>query len=94
MSCAGIRRQEFIRQKPLKGVAWAEGPIGNATWTGVKLSDVLKAVGVKSEAKHVWFEGADLITEGGTHFPSARRFLSANLLKKTHQCLPRCWRLR
>jgi sulfite oxidase len=68
VSCAGIRRQEFIKQKPLKGVAWAEGPIGNATWTGVKLSDVLKAVGVKSEAKHVWFEGADLITEGGTTF--------------------------
>lgn len=69
VSCAGIRRQEFIRMKPLKGVDWAEGPIGNAKWTGVLLSDVLKAVGVRPEAKHVWFEGADEVKDGNATFP-------------------------
>ena len=61
VSCAGIRRYEFNKVKEIKGVAWQEGPIGNAVWSGVRLSDVLKAAGIKQEAKHVWFEGADEI---------------------------------
>ena len=36
VSCAGIRRYEFIREKAIKGVAWQEGPIGNALWSGVR----------------------------------------------------------
>jgi DMSO/TMAO reductase YedYZ molybdopterin-dependent catalytic subunit len=31
VSCAGIRRYEFIKEKAIKGVAWQEGPIGNAS---------------------------------------------------------------
>lgn len=69
VSCAGIRRQEFIRVKPMKGVDWAEGPIGNARWTGILLSDVLKAAGLRPEAKHVWFEGADEVRDGDAKFP-------------------------
>ncbi len=63
VSCAGIRRYEFNKVKEIKGVAWQEGPIGNAVWSGVRLSDVLKAAGIKAEAKHVWFE-ADEIVDG------------------------------
>ena len=69
ISCAGIRRYEFNKVKEVKGVAWQEGPIGNAVWSGVRLSDVLKAAGIKNEAKHVWFEGADEIVDGKATFP-------------------------
>lgn len=69
VSCAGIRRYEFNKVKEVKGVAWQEGPIGNAVWSGVRLSDVLQAAGVSAEAKHVWFEGADEIVDGKTTFP-------------------------
>ena len=69
VSCAGIRRYEFNKMKEIKGVPWEEGPIGNAVWSGVRLSDVLKAAGVRSEAKHVWFEGADEVVDGKAAFP-------------------------
>ena len=69
VSCAGIRRYEFNKMKVVRGVAWQEGPIGNAVWSGVRLSDVLKAAGVNAEAKHVWFEGADEVVDGKTTFP-------------------------
>ena len=69
ISCAGIRRYEFNKVKEVKGVAWQEGPIGNAVWSGVRLLDVLKSAGFKAEAKHVWFEGADEIVDGKATFP-------------------------
>ncbi len=69
VSCAGIRRYEFMKEKAIKGVAWQEGPIGNAVWSGVRLSDVLKAAGLKPEATHVWFEGADEVVDGAKTFP-------------------------
>ena len=69
VSCAGIRRYEFIKMKEMKGVPWQEGPIGNAVWSGVRLSDVLKSAGIKPEAKHVWFEGADEVVDGKATFP-------------------------
>lgn len=59
MTCAGNRRSEHSLVKPVKGVQWQAGAIGNATWTGAKLSDVLRRAGVQPEAKHVWFEGLD-----------------------------------
>lgn len=61
MTCAGNRRSEHSLIKPVKGVPWREGAIGNARWTGVRLSDVLKMAGLKEEARHVWFEGLDEI---------------------------------
>ena len=61
MTCAGNRRSEHSLVKPVKGVPWQAGAIGNATWTGVRLSEVLRRTGVKPEAKHVWFEGLDQI---------------------------------
>lgn len=59
LTCAGNRRYEHSKKKPVGGVQWHEGAIGNATWSGVKLIDVLKVAGVKPEAKHVWFDGVD-----------------------------------
>ena len=82
VSCAGIRRYEFIREKAIKGVAWQEGPIGNALWSGVRLSDVLKAAGIQSEAKHIWFEGADEIADGKATFPFGGSVPMSKLLEE------------
>lgn len=61
LTCAGNRRDEFNREGKVGGVQWGPGAIGNATWTGVALADVLKKAEVLENAKHVWFEGLDQI---------------------------------
>ncbi len=62
MQCAGNRRADMQSVKPTAGAPWAPGAIGNAEWTGVSLSDVLRAVGAKTEVGlHVAFEACDEI---------------------------------
>ena len=68
MTCAGNRRYEHSKVKKVGGVQWEEGAIGNARWGGVRLSDVLKAAGLKPEAKHVWFDALDEIHLKGKTF--------------------------
>ena len=64
IQCAGNRRDEMNGIKKVKGLTWAEGAIGNAKWTGVKLRDVLMAAGFKERSdytgKHIQFEGLDM----------------------------------
>ena len=57
MECAGNGRS-FLEPK-VKGVAWDLGAVGNAEWTGVRLSDVLAGAGVNDRALEVILEGAD-----------------------------------
>eukprot|EP00898_Chlorokybus_atmophyticus_P009131 jgi/Chlat1/9219/Chrsp98S09289 len=61
VQCAGNRRNEMTRLKPVKGGEWEFGAISNATWAGAKLSDVLAEAGVdlNSGVQHVQFEGLD-----------------------------------
>lgn len=66
LTCAGNRRTEFAAEKKVPGVPWEAGAIGNAEWSGVRLTDVLKHCGLKSDAKHVWFEGLDQIAVNET----------------------------
>lgn len=68
VSCAGLRRYEFSKVKTVGGVQWEEGPIGNAVWSGVRLSEILKAVGIQSGARHVWFDGTDQVVDGKSSF--------------------------
>ena len=68
LTCAGNRRSEHSRVKPVKGVQWREGAIGNAKWGGARLSELLKKAGVRDSAKHVWFEGLDSVDDGGKTF--------------------------
>ena len=46
IQCAGNRRADLHRVRPVMGDKWAGGAIGNATWTGVALADVLRNAGV------------------------------------------------
>ncbi len=73
----------MVERKPLKGLPWSGGAIGNATWSGARLCDVLKAAGfAPSEEEdrapkelHVQMEGADCGADGSPYGASvpARR---------------------
>jgi sulfite oxidase len=63
LTCAGNRREEISKIKPVAGVQWSAGAIGQARWTGAPLADVLRAAELKPEASHVWFDGLDQIKE-------------------------------
>lgn len=63
LTCAGNRRVELNAIRPVAGVPWRAGAIGNAQWDGAALADLLRAAGLRPEARHVWFEGADPVAE-------------------------------
>src|SRR5882762_6997557 len=55
--CSGNSRGFFEPRVP--GGEWANGAMGNALWTGVRLKDVLDKAGVKPGAVQVRFKGLD-----------------------------------
>ncbi|XP_058130272.1 sulfite oxidase, mitochondrial [Anopheles ziemanni] len=59
--CGGNRRSEMMEVKPIKGLPWGPSAVGNAQWTGARLCDVLRDMGVRQgdEEGHVQFEGLD-----------------------------------
>ena len=57
LECAGNGRAFF--DPPVAGIQWGKGAIGNARWTGVRLSDVLKRAGLKGSGRFVVMNGAD-----------------------------------
>eukprot|EP01126_Amoeba_proteus_P063782 TRINITY_DN8827_c1_g1_i2.p1 TRINITY_DN8827_c1_g1~~TRINITY_DN8827_c1_g1_i2.p1 ORF type:complete len:533 (-),score=100.44 TRINITY_DN8827_c1_g1_i2:177-1775(-) len=69
IQCAGVRRNELKEIKPVRGLDWDIGAIGNATWGGCRLNDVLALIGADirtlegSEIRHVQFEGLDSDSE-------------------------------
>ena len=71
MQCAGNRRADMQVVRPTSGDPWAPGAIGNASWTGAALADVLSAAGADTDpALHVAFEACDEID-----MPKEGRFL-------------------
>lgn len=50
--------------------------VGNVTWTGVRLRDLLSEAGVRSSATYLWAEGADQGTFAGVQVPSYCKDLS------------------
>lgn len=57
LQCAGSGRAFMSPRVP--GVQWDHGAMGQATWTGVRLADVLAKAGVAPEAAHLRVMGAD-----------------------------------
>ncbi len=55
--CSGNSRSFFAPRVP--GGQWRNGAMGNASWTGVRLRDLLDRAGVKAGAVQVSFEGLD-----------------------------------
>ncbi|GAB6029610.1 hypothetical protein CHUAL_005350 [Chamberlinius hualienensis] len=70
LQCAGNRRSEMTKLKPVKGLNWGSAAISNAKWTGVKLRDVLLSLGYRDDdpkLKHVQFEGLDTDVTGTSY---------------------------
>ena len=57
LECTGNGRAFFTPKLP--GIQWGRGAVGNAEWTGPRLSDVLKLAGVDPSAKFLEIDGAD-----------------------------------
>ena len=62
LECAGNGRSEF--NPPATGTQWTTGGVGCPTWTGVRLKDVLKHVGIKPDAVYIGYYGADFHLSG------------------------------
>lgn len=61
LQCAGNRRVGLLEVRPIPGEhPWGPGATSNASWTGVRLADVLATVGIQPDAAHVCFEGPDI----------------------------------
>jgi sulfite oxidase len=60
LQCAGNRRAAMAAVREIPGEsAWGPGATGTARWRGTSLRTVLDAAGLRSEAAHVGFAGAD-----------------------------------
>ncbi len=57
IECGGNGRSEF--NPPAKGNQWTIGGVHCATWTGVRLRDVLEDVGIKNNAVYIGYHSAD-----------------------------------
>jgi sulfite oxidase len=57
LQCSGNGRGLFTPR--VAGVQWRWGAMGNATWAGPRLADVLAAVGVKKDARYVQLQGLE-----------------------------------
>jgi sulfite oxidase len=57
LECAGNGRA--FQQPHVPGIQWAKGAVGNATFSGPRLRDILQHAGVKATGKHVMFHGLD-----------------------------------
>ncbi|MDJ0878763.1 MAG: sulfite oxidase [Halieaceae bacterium] len=62
LECGGNGRSEF--NPPARGNQWTTGAVGCPRWTGVRLRDVLKDVGVKDDAVYIGYYGADTHLSG------------------------------
>ncbi|MBS2015923.1 MAG: sulfite oxidase [Deltaproteobacteria bacterium] len=57
LQCAGNGRS--LHQPRVPGIQWVHGAMGQATFTGVRLKDVLTKAGLAKEGRHVRIQGAD-----------------------------------
>jgi len=57
LQCTGNSRARFQPRRP--GGQWGNGAMGCATWTGVRLRDLLKKAGVKAGGVQIQFQGLD-----------------------------------
>jgi sulfite oxidase len=69
LECAGNGRG-LMTLPNTSGVQWQRGAVGNAVWTGARLSHVLERAGIRPTAAHFWMEAAD---SGGARVPKFLR---------------------
>ncbi len=57
IQCSGNSRSFF--EPRVAGGQWENGAMGNVTWTGARLKDILNAAGIKAGSVDVAFDGLD-----------------------------------
>lgn len=57
LECAGNGRA-FV-EPHVPGIQWQKGGVGNARFSGARLTDILQRAGIKTSGKHVMFRGLD-----------------------------------
>lgn len=62
LECGGNGRSEF--NPPAKGNQWTVGAVSCATWTGVRLRDILEDVGISNNAVYIGYHAADTHLSG------------------------------
>lgn len=62
LECGGNGRSEF--DPPAKGNQWTIGAVHCASWTGVRLRDVLEDAGIKSNAVYIGYHSTDTHLSG------------------------------
>ena len=62
LECGGNGRSEF--NPPAKGNQWTVGAVSCANWTGLRLRDLLKDVGISEKAVYIGYHGADIHLSG------------------------------
>ena len=62
LECGGNGRSEF--NPPAKGNQWTVGAVSCASWTGVRLKDVLASIGLKKDAVYIGYHAADTHLSG------------------------------
>jgi len=76
IECTGNGRSFFASQQgqPVSGTAWTLGAVGTVRWNGVRLRDVLRALGLSRDAVSVQATGLDdPFVSGGTDYGRVRR---------------------
>jgi sulfite oxidase len=69
LQCAGNRREEMMAYKPIPDeLPWGAEAVSNAEWSGVRLSDVLAAAGIRPGGRHAAFTGLDDTERHGHRF--------------------------
>lgn len=58
LECGGNGRSEF--NPPAKGNQWTVGAVHCASWTGVRLRDVLEDAGIKNNAVYIGYHATDI----------------------------------
>ncbi|KIY68838.1 molybdopterin binding oxidoreductase [Cylindrobasidium torrendii FP15055 ss-10] len=74
LQCAGNRRNEMGKIKPVNGVGWNDGVVANCRWTGARLRDVLAHVGVSStstNSQHVCFASYATLCQDDHYYGSS-----------------------
>ena len=57
LECGGNGRSEF--DPPAKGNQWTVGAVSCATWTGIRLGDLLKELDMKEDAVYIGYHATD-----------------------------------
>src|SRR6185295_7731240 len=69
LECAGNRRSELIAHAPTPGeLEWLADAIGNASWSGFALAEILARAEPLPAARHVEFIGLDSVERHGERF--------------------------